>query len=235
MPDNTCIEECPNYLVKDDILFECKSCYPEYKYIYENKCTSKNDLPFGYHVLENKYNSYDICHPNCEECFDISNDDNEQKCTKCKENLFLEPLPSSNCILSCGSTLVTDKIQRKCINCKYDNSPPRYKEKNNNEICYPSLPTNSLITEIPTNTFEYCYDNCASCKEISSDPKDQRCIQCKTNTYKIFGTDNCIDDCGDYLVLDIEINQCVNCKTYKGQFNLLMRMYVQHRIFIAFL
>lgn len=218
LPDNTCIEECPNYLVKDDTLFECKSCYPEYKYINENKCTSENDLPFGYHVLDSIYNSFDICHHNCEECSDISNNDNEQKCTKCKENLFLEPLPSSNCISSCGSTLITDIIQRKCINCKYDNFPPQYKEKNNNEFCYSSLPTNSLITEIPTNTFEYCYDKCASCKEISSDINDQKCIQCKTNTYKIFGTDNCVDDCGDYLSLDADINQCINCKTYKGQF-----------------
>ena len=82
LPDNRCIEECPDYLIKDDTNFKCSSCNPDYKYAKENKCYRYDELPLGYHIFDNEYNSFNICHSNCEECFEISTDDTNQKCTK---------------------------------------------------------------------------------------------------------------------------------------------------------
>ena len=135
---------------------------------------------------------------------------------KCKNNLYLEPLPSTNCITSCGSTLVADNTTMKCVNCKLSFSPPKFKSKEDNSQCYDAQPMNSLITEIPTNTFEFCYENCGTCYALSSNPEDQKCLSCSSNTIRIHNTDNCIEQCGNFLAYDSTMNECLYCRTYNN-------------------
>ena len=64
------------------------------------------------------YNYYDMCYPSCSECYEITKNDNDQQCSKCKADYYFELSPSTNCIDDCGKYLVSDSTQRKCINCK---------------------------------------------------------------------------------------------------------------------
>ena len=55
-----------------------------------------------------------------------------------------------------------------------------------------------------------CYDNCETCKEASTDEKDQKCIECKQNYYKVHDTDNCYDKIDGYY-LDKDKNEFMPC------------------------
>ena len=114
--DGTC-KDCPNYLYSDNTSKKCVNCKPKYKNIANNECDDA--LPVGALLLDDNYNSYTMCHSNCESCTAPSIDDNDQKCTRCKEGKFLSSSTSGNCIDSCGDFLVTDTENRNCINCKY--------------------------------------------------------------------------------------------------------------------
>ena len=36
------------------------------------------------------YNYYDMCYPSCSECYEITKNDNDQQCSKCKADYYLE-------------------------------------------------------------------------------------------------------------------------------------------------
>ena len=61
-----------------------------------------------------------------------------------------------------------------------------------------------------------CYDSCLTCKEISIDPKNQKCLKCKPNFYFQIDTSNCFSELeGYYLDKDSEkfLPCYLTCKT----------------------
>lgn len=223
LPNKKCVQSCPYYLLNDQDNFKCLPCDPDYKYKNENKCYHENELPEGHFKLQTEYLSFDMCNDRCSECSEISLSQTDQKCTKCIQGYYLadSSLPN-NCVDDCGNFLIYAILFQglTCINCKKDYSTPRYKHKDNSNKCFQSLPINSLIIDIDTNTFEYCFQNCETCSSISTDINDQRCITCNSVTYKEYNTQNCISHC-QFYVQDDSSRTCINCRKELGQYKLI--------------
>ena len=206
--DNTCIDKCPNYLYQNEASLTCENCKEDngkFKKINVNQCIETPEE--GYHILMDAYNYYDMCYPSCSECYEITKNDNDQQCSKCKADYYFELSPSTNCIDDCGKYLVSDSTQRKCINCK-ETFNYKYVKENN---CVLTQPQNSLIIDIGTNTFDYCYKNCETCSAISFDENDQKCLTCKASTYLQYKSFNCKETCGDSYFQDDSTRKCINC------------------------
>ena len=195
------------------------------KNINENQCYAENNLPEGSFKLSNPYKSFDICYNTCSECSEISTDANNQKCTKCKNGFYLTDLTApSNCVNDCGEFLVKGTSTTglaACINCKTYYSPSQYKNKDDNTQCFSSLPTNSLVVDTGSNTFQYCFTNCATCNAISDDIQNQKCITCNSITYKDYTSSNCIDKCGQFYVHNNVSRTCDNCNKDYGQYKFI--------------
>lgn len=207
--DNKCVENCPYYLYQNEVSLTCENCKDDngkFKKRNVNQCIETPEE--GYHILLEAYNLYDMCYPSCSECYDITDKDNDQQCIKCKADYYLELSPSTNCIDDCGIYLVSDSAQRKCINCKETLNPYKYVKENN---CVLSQPQNSLIIDIGTNTFDYCYKNCETCSAISVDENAQKCLTCKASTYLQYKSFNCKETCGDSYFQDATTRKCINC------------------------
>ena len=70
--------------------------------------------------------------------------------------------------------------------------------------------SNSIIIDVPTNTYETCYQSCETCSEIGTSITDQKYDTCRALTYKEHRTSNCIPSCTNHYYQD-EINRlCVN-------------------------
>ena len=215
--DNSCVETCPEEYIVDEANHQCLSCLPNYKKKGDNtRCYTSSELPEGYFIIDTTNNIFDMCYSTCKECSAISTDGNNQKCTSCKDTYFLELLPSTNCVPDCGSFLVADSASHKCVNCKKEN-PPQYKDLGDNTKCVDSQPSNSVMKNETTNTFEFCHANCATCSKVGTD-NDQQCDMCKELSYKEYSTKNCIPTCTDVYYQDELNRECVNCLKDRGQF-----------------
>ena len=56
-----------------------------------------------------------------------------------------------------------------------------------------------------------CFDNCEVCYEESKDIKNQKCIECKKDYYKINGTDNCFNKISSGYYFDIDKQLFMPC------------------------
>ena len=217
LPDNTCVEECPDIYIVDEINHECLSCYPDYKNKGDNtNCYTFNQLPIGYKIIDTTNNIFDMCYSTCKECSEISTNENEQKCTSCIDGNYLQILPLTNCVSDCGDFLVSQNSTWTCINCK-TLSTPAFKDKNDNTKCYSAQPSNSIIVDQDTNTFETCYPTCATCLAISTDQSNQQCLTCDSTHYLEYAKTNCLGSCTDDYYQDEDNHKCINCAA-RGQY-----------------
>lgn len=187
-PSTNCVNDCGTKLVSNAQTNKCEKCSPmQYKYPNNNNCEpTQPDATF---VIDTEYNILEKCHTNCKKCSKAGTDEN-QNCDECIDGLYKAGPAPTNCVSTCGKLLVTDEINKQCINCKEQTNPsPQYKAENE-KVCQPSLPINSYITNPEYNTFRYCDPSCKTCNN------DITCITCADNYIK-HPLDNtkCVNEC----------------------------------------
>ena len=224
-------DKCPDNLVGNIATRMCESCYPKFKHELRDECV--DELPEGGFILDDKYpgdNVFNYCHPRCKSCYAIDGTDENMKCITCKQQYenkpnYLQRKPSSNCVESCGVGIVEDKVENKCINCKKDYTPPKYKEEGHKDSCKDEPPPNGYfwLDKTDKNYYDLCYETCETCTGIGEEDT-HNCIKCKAGYFKEYDrsypgyyTTNCVTECGPYLVMDSNRRECVNCADH-GQY-----------------
>lgn len=234
--DTNCIECSEGYFKTED---SNTNCILE-SLIQENYFKNTND------------NIYYHCYINCKKCNNFFDDEtNNMNCDDCIENYYfiyntkncysMDFIQDDNgyyfssddnkfhkCYFSCSKCNVggTDSNHNceKCIN-------NFYFEVNTNN-CYDISYVNNgfyldtfTLNEGELPKFKKCYENCTTCYNYLIDDK-MNCELCKTNYYKINGTNNCYKDdilnqgyyFKDNLFFPCEEN-CLTCSNGKTTFN----------------
>lgn len=189
------------------------NCYEEgneqYKYVDEVDCISKPSTGVFIVPVENgeiNYGLIDRCHANCETCNEKGNE-NDNKCTKCKENTYSL---NSVCVNQCdNSRYYVDGTNRICVNCKLSDSF-RY-DDGNNSPCVKPQPANTLVIDNTFNIIQNCNSKCNGCSAISTNDDDPKCTSCANSLY-VTPDGKCVDECDDSLYQDSSSKKCINCK-----------------------
>ena len=224
--ENKCLTACPDYYGIDDSDTNAKKCVncklltPEkVRYLSGTnlKCIERPtdvaiyDVPIT-DTGNVDYGIINTCHSNCESCTEQGND-TDNKCTKCKEGMFLE---GTVCVEHCSTTkLYEDTTNRICVNCQIAG---HFKYDGYNEECKETQPDGTKVTDTFYNIIEDCYSKCSTCSEISNIDTDQKCTKCKEGF--LSKDNNCIDTCDDIYYEDTELKECINCKEKYGTFKL---------------
>ena len=191
--NKNCYSDCAHYYYFNDegkyICLDHDECPENYKYLIDgkNKCIDecKNDNIFNY-IYE--YNGG--CYSSCEKGdYEIGEGENKKKICKCETNDACKDCPKSKS----GNNL--------CSSCN-DGYYPKEDETKNDGLfnCYnsKSIPTNYFLNK-ETSQWERCYESCGSCNEKGTSESDQRCKDCKDETYKKLNNDNnCYPICNEF-------------------------------------
>ena len=117
---NYCDDNCKNCSS-----FEvCNECYDNYK-LENGKCIKKE------------------CYQNCADCYELSNDENNQKCTKCKDGFYFYE-EKGNCLTDCPNKYYKNnfncsKCHEKCETCSKGPENENNTENQNCQSCSPNL------------------------------------------------------------------------------------------------
>ena len=180
----------------------CKEFYPndnKYKLLNTSGCISyipNNSIQYNsnaylkiykckinYHPDNNHTCIADFCFPNCDTCYEPSNDTNNQMCITCKNQFYFDS-STSNCI-PCSNS--------RCEKCT--------KESNAKELCTKCLSAYETVnittlnseffycfekSEIPkkffkdeNNVYKPCYRKCKSCLKEGNDEQNN-CLECNS-------------------------------------------------------
>lgn len=203
----TCLTDCGPHLVKDEQDHKCINCKEnsgndKYLYLSNNQCIER---PPHTYIIDEQYNTIGNCYSTCNECYGAGND-NDHNCTSCNQGTFKE-VNGNNCITDCTNNLVSDSVNRECINC----APNKYKYPESNK-CEDTLPVGTYVTNSTYNILGNCYTTCSTCSS-SGDDLNHNCDTCATNLFKEGAAPtNCISSCGVNLATDDANKQCINCK-----------------------
>ena len=177
MPNNICVNEslCDEKIfVKNETYCGlCKEFYPNnkiYKLFNTSGCIDfipNNTEPYNsnnylkvYKCKEN-FHPYDnictpdFCFPNCEVCYEASNDTNNQKCLTCKSGFYF------------------DQNTFNCMKCKNERCAECTKESNQKELCTRCLPNYKTVNLTTLNQeFFYCLEEKEIPKRFYGESKD---------------------------------------------------------------
>ena len=215
--DGNCYKNCEHYFYFNNegkyICLSVDECPEEYKLLIDtkNKCIKecKNDNIYHY-IYEYNGKCYKTCSNGY---YEEGEGDNKKYVCKCDKNDACKDCPKSNS----GNNL--------CSTCN-DGYYPKEDEPKNNGLfnCYNSstiLKNYFLNTE--TSQYELCFANCGSCNAKGTSLLDQKCIDCKDETYeKLNNDDNCYKICENYYYFDENKNYiCLNEKKCKPGYKLI--------------
>ena len=142
------IKECSKHCASCESNETCQKCEDGYEKSSDGTCIKE-------------------CYKNCKECEEYSDDEQNQKCTKCNENYYLEE-DKKNCVKDCssgyyknetycskcdsnckecskGSTIENGKINPNCDSCEDDKF--LVNATNYTSICVDNCPEGTNITE----------------------------------------------------------------------------------------
>ena len=222
--EKECIEKPENtYLIDEDLKIlnycheSCKSCKGE----KETDCIS---CYIGYKLINGKCLKMD-CFPSCKECYEESDNENNQHCLSCEANkLFQED--NHNCIDNCldgyyeenNTCKICHKSCLKCEKSGSDNNPNCKSCKYNKYLLDDSLKCleNCGINYYKNESEKKCYrcsDNCEKCSSGSIDGNNF-CLTCDRNSkFKYLlnqiNISNCVEECPNTTILNETINQCI--------------------------
>ena len=218
IPHDICIDNCDtsiNVIVNE----ECGLCKyfdsdKKYKFINGTKCLStipKEAELFNQDLFilkcKDEYHyqndSCVMCFNTCKECYGTSNNETDQKCVECKNNLFLE---NGNCVCSNGFVL----IGNECHSC--DNN--KCQIFSNNSCDCLECKEHYYLNESKCLD---CDSNCKTCKNSANDCTscyehefllNNKCLKCTDCKEEELGSCKC-KSCKEGFYL--ENYQCKNC------------------------
>ena len=246
---SSCLGE-KNSITQDTNCIECSEGYFKTEDSNTN-CILENLIPENYFKNAND-NIYYRCYINCKKCRNFFDDvNNNMNCDECIENYYflyntkncysMDFIQDNNdyyfssddskfhkCYSSCSKCNIGGTVSNhnceECIN--------NYYFEDNTKNCYDISYVNNgfyldnfTLNEGELPKFKKCYENCSTCNNYLIDD-EMNCVLCKTNYYKINGTNNCykndILDQGYYfksnLFFPCEEN-CLTCSNGKTIFN----------------
>ena len=223
---DTCSLSCANgdnddnLYGKNGLTRKCEVCSGSlYKTLTDTTC--KNYDGVKYKIVNEQFNIIELCHENCEKCSG-SGTSSENKCTECKNNLYLQQGNEGNCKSTCDYYFGKDTIDgiKKCIKCKEHNKYYAIGE----QFCKDEIPLGyfEVITDIDNKVIDKCYQNCNHCSAKSTDENDQKCIECKSSFYFEYdestniNNNNCVSSCGNKLV--VLNGKCTTCKNQNNKY-----------------
>ena len=176
----------------------CKELYPEtpIKLLNTFGCTSNipsNSIPYNsnsylniykckplFHPYDNETCVPDFCFQNCLECYEASNDTNNQKCLSCKEGYYMD---NENCIkcsnIKCQTCTKESNEINLCTKCLRQYLTVNLTTKNPKYFyCFEKneIP-NKFFKENNTNVYKPCYRKCKKCNKEGND-KENNCLEC---------------------------------------------------------
>ena len=236
MPNQICIErdKCDTniYIIQNEQCGLCRDLSSDgklYKLVNGTECLDydNNTMDFfseklkllkckdGFRLESNRCvidkNCYELCKEG--QCNEFSTDINNQSCTECKEQYFLN---NGNCIKTCPEGYEANNSSKKCIQCNDTNCVLFTINTCNCSKCQESYFING------TNSCEKCLDNCKSCSNSTQCEKcddgyligsNGSCIPCPLDNCKKTKDDNCqCNICNDGYFLDsVENNNHKEC------------------------
>lgn len=239
--NSVCLNDCPENYYKDSALRECIKCNiadcnicdnnycymcSDNKYLLDYKeCLSEcpngytnsnyynpsNDTLF-YSTNLNKVSIFNCikCNYPCQTC----EDGNPNRCTKCLDNLILNP-EKNICSDSCPEGQVL--VKNECIHCKDSNCKSCYEDGYICSICKDNyfLLGNSCVEQCPdmyyieNNSCLKCNENCFNCLDKNT------CINCDKNYYLF--DNNCVSFCPEgYAEIENYLSSAGYSQYYKS-------------------
>jgi len=214
MPNKICINDCDKNIF---ILKENKECWlckdidngvNKYKFINGNHCLKEkpnnsyfvNKQFYVIDCIEGYYYNNDECikcHDNCKKCTGTSNNNTDQKCISCKNEVYF--LEYQNCVENCSNGFYPeDKNCKKCND--------KCKTCNINENNCTSCDSGKYLDN---NSCEKCSENCGNCSDFNT------CLTCnKTSNFTYLYNNTCLSDCPeDTTIKTIGNNQVCIAKS----------------------
>ena len=149
-----------------------------------------------FHPYNNNLCIPDYCFPNCQDCYEASNDTNNQKCLSCKPGYYID---GENC-LPCENQrceICTKESNNKalCTKCKSE-----YKTVNITTInpeffhCYEEKEiSDKFFYDEDKDVYKPCYRKCKRCNKEGNDDANN-CLECNTG-YMFRPLDNQKNNC----------------------------------------
>ena len=192
----------------------CKELYPNtpYKLLNTSGCLNfipNNSIQYNsnsylkiykckplFHPYNNNLCIPDYCFPNCQDCYEASNDTNNQKCLSCKPGYYTD---GENC-LPCENQrceICTKESNNKalCTKCKSE-----YKTVNITTInpeffhCYEEKEiSDKFFYDEDKDVYKPCYRKCKRCNKEGNDDANN-CLECN-NGYMFRPLDNPKNNC----------------------------------------
>ena len=212
----------------------CKELYPNtpYKLLNTSGCLNfipNNSIQYNsnsylkiykckplFHPYNNNLCIPDYCFPNCQDCYEASNDTNNQKCLSCKSGYYID---GENC-LPCENQrceICTKESNNKalCTKCKSE-----YKTVNITTInpeffhCYEEKEiSDKFFYDEDKDIYKPCYRKCKRCNKEGNDDANN-CLECN-NGYMFRPLDNPKNNCISKN-LNIYIDAYGNIKNLKN-------------------
>ena len=190
--DTNCILESlieDNYYkyTEDNIFYKCDNLCSKCVRVLDYKTDMNNmgcaSCIINYYIEEDTTNCYDLTFLQTHNNYYLS----------AEENMF------KKCYLSCKSCSIgyIDDLEHNCDECLDD-----YYFEENTKNCFnlSAIENGYFFDNISINVelgekpfFKKCHPNCQTCSNYSLD-ENMNCISCKDGFYKLFESNNCIDD-----------------------------------------
>ena len=198
MPNNICIDTCDEsiFIINNNECGLCKDLDAENKYKFINQSECIKEKPDNSFYVNEELKILDCeqnyryengkcilkCHDNCDKCSFFSTDDNDQKCTSCKNGLLLQ---EGNCQEKCFNNYFLNNS--KCEKC--DNNCKTCNHTSHN--CTSCINGKYIDTVSEIHTCKDCSDKCQTC-EIRGD----NCLTCNQNSsFQFFFNYSCYKNC----------------------------------------
>ena len=111
---NKCVSTCPWYSATENRV--CVNCKDTGRYKFTEETFCRDAKPENTIIFDYNANLIKKCYITCQKCSGLSDDINNQKCTKCISDYYLTE--NGNCVAVCDDLTYEDSSLYQCVNCK---------------------------------------------------------------------------------------------------------------------
>ena len=200
---NKCVSTCPWYSATENRV--CVNCKDTGRYKFTEETFCRDAKPENTIIFDYNANLIKKCYITCQKCSGLSDDINNQKCTKCISDYYLTE--NGNCDAVCDDLTYEDSSLYQCVNCKAKYNKVKYYGKDKECI---NIPSNVIYyIDNDKGVIDDCYATCGACSAHGNETNNL-CDSC-INGYSMDSNNNCEAICKEPLK-GYHNGKCVNCK-----------------------
>ena len=222
--EKQCIEKPENTYYINEELKILNYCHESCKTCSNDKETDCTSCKIGYKLVDGKCLKLN-CFSSCKDCYEESDDENNQHCLNCQINKLYQE-DNQNCLDKCLDGYYEENnnckiCHKSCLTCEKggsDDNPNCISCKNNFYLINDSLTCteNCGFNYYKNETEKKCYkcsDNCEQCSRGSLNGNNF-CLTCNRNSsfkylLNINNISNCVKECPNNTFLNETLNQCI--------------------------